>query len=207
MALYNRDLKFIYLAEPHTASRATFDAIEKSLPGTAKIGHHHISIAEMTNWRRVHLRQTDVVKCTVVTNVRNPLDTVVTRWKHGPFKDVSFWRVLTEHQNNVSISDPGMGLYREAEFFCWYEALELDLQWMFNRDGLRLQRNPEHITEGKHPWQEYYRGQRELVDTMVELYKAYLDKFGYQIGWDEDEDIPTCKLDLNIRAALCPKIL
>jgi hypothetical protein len=114
---------------------------------------------------------------------------------------------MQDHRNNVSVSEPGMGLYREAEFFCWYEDLEADLRWMFNRPALTLPKDPTHVTEGKQPWPEYYRGQPALVEELVDLYKPYLEKFGYHIDWDDDEDIPTCLIDEKIRAALCPKIL
>jgi len=203
MALYHRDLKFIYLFEPHTASRAILEHLPKYVQGTAKINHHHIGIQEMTNWRKSILKPKDALEARVVCTVRNPLDTLLTRWRVGAFKDVSFRRFFDNQKDNPQIVNPAMGLYLEAEYFCWYEDLEADLRWMFNRDELTLGWDDRHKTKGKEEWYTYY--EKDMVDYLCDLYKAYLKRFGYNIEFTDGR--PVCHLDTDIRAQLCQKLI
>lgn len=203
MALYNRELKFIYLFEPHTASRAILHHLPKYVPKTAQIPHHHIGIQEMTNWRKQLLRPKDALEARIVCTVRNPLDTLITRWRVSSFQHVSFQRFFDNNKEHHQITEPGMGLFREAEYHCYYEDLEDDLRWMFNRPELELGWNEDHKTKDKEPWYTYYS--YDMVEYLKDVYKQYLNQFGYQISFRDGR--PFCEIDPDIRALRCQKLL
>lgn len=203
MALYNRDLKFIYLFEPHTASRAILEHLPKYVHGTATIQHHHISIQDMTNWRKQILRPQDALQCRIICMVRNPLDTLVTRWRSSSFQHVSFQRFFDNNKDHHQIKEPGMGLYRDAEFFCYYEDLQEDLRWMFNRPLLELGWDDTHKTKGKEPWYTYYS--YDMVQYLQDVYKPYLTTFGYSFTFENGR--PICSIDPAVRSQKCQQLI
>lgn len=205
MAAYNRDLKFIYLFEPHTASRATLVTLQEHVKGTANIQNHHINMEGLTNWRRLKIPKKDALMARVIATVRNPLDTIITRWRFSGFKDISFERFVMTNKNHQSVINSGMGLYLEAEYFCWYEDLEADLQWMFNRPEMRLHSNTEHKTPNKEPWWVYYQDKPDLFEFLAETHRPYCERFGYQLEWVDDR--PVCEIDQNTRIRLCQQLL
>ena len=204
MAIYNRDLKFIYLFEPHTASRAVLQHLPKYVRGCAKIDHHHIGIQEMAHWRNAKLRPKDALQSRIICTVRNPFDTLITRYRVSGFKHVEFQRFLDNQMENPIIINPGMGLYQEAEYHCYYEDLEEDLRWMFNRPELTLGWDDKHKTAGKEPWWTYYTD-KGSVDKLCHTWRAYFTRFGYQIDFRDGR--PYLEIDPDIRKQRCPKLL
>ncbi len=200
MAVINYGLKFIYLFEPHAASRATQEALRAHVKGTAVVGHHHIAMEHLTSTQRQHIVPRRIKDFKVVTTVRNPFDTLITRWQHGQHKDKSleeFVDVAWEHE----VLAPAKGLYQEASQFCWYERLQHDLRWMFNRPDLDLGWNPLHKTEGKKPWQEYYTFSLFYRLSQRTDWTAYMNQFGYRIELDG-----YVELDMFTREELCQQI-
>jgi hypothetical protein len=77
MAVANGKWNFIFLAEPHTASRSVRDALLK-LQGSYKAGSHHVPIQALLNYRL--LRHCQRSRYTTFCVVRNPADIMVTLW-------------------------------------------------------------------------------------------------------------------------------
>ena len=200
MAVINYNRKFIYLFEPHTASRATQDALKAHVKGSSTVGHHHIAMEHLTAWRRQHVEPRRIKEFKVITTVRNPFDTLITRWKHGEHKN----KLLEEFVDTCWDSEllqPARGLYKDAPYFCWYEHLQDDLRWMFSNSKLELGLNPLHKTEGKKPWQDYYTF--KLYDMLCQRpdWITYMERFGYHITRDG-----RIELSVFIRKNLCQPI-
>ncbi len=200
MAVINYDRKFIYLFEPHAASRATQDALKEYVAGTSTVGHHHISMEHLTSWRRQHIEPKRVKTFKVITTVRNPFDTLITRWKHGEHKNKSL-EDFVDHTWDHELTAPAKGLYEEASLFCWYERLQDDLRLMFTRPNLDLGYNPLHKTPEKKPWQDYYTF--KLFDRVCQRpdWIDYMNRFGYRVEFDG-----YVELDMYARDELCQPI-
>ena len=200
MAVINYNRKFIYLFEPHTASRATQDALRQYVEGSSIVGHHHIAMEHLTALRRQHIEPRRVKDFKVITTVRNPFDTLITKWKHGEHKNKSLEEFVDTCWDS-ELLQPARGLYEEASLFCWYERLQDDLRWMFRNPGLDLGYNPLHKTEGKRPWHDYYTF--TLYDRLCQRpdWITYMNRFGYHVELDECVDL--CR---HISDELCQPI-
>ena len=200
MAVINYNRKFVYLFEPHTASRATQLTLKRDVADTSIVGHHHIAMEHLTAIRRQHIVPRRTKDFKVITTVRNPFDTLVTRWLHGEHKRKSIEEFVDLCWDHEAMA-PARGLYKEASLFCWYEHLQNDLRWMFKTPGLDLGWNPLHKTEGKKPWQDNYTFQ--LYDRIRQRpdWIAYMNRFGYRVELDG-----YVELDMWVRDELCQQI-
>lgn len=196
MALVNYTHRWLYLMEPHTASRAVALALAEH-QGGSKVGHHHIGCEELTFWRRQHIRRPEFQTLRRICTVRNPLDTLITKWKIHPKKDMTLRDWFHEHKENLKIN---FGLYKEAHIWCWYEDLEADLQWVFSNKDLKLGYNPAHKTVKKIDWWTYYT--EELMHEVIEHCAPYIRRFGYQYEYGFNGAI-NLTIDKDIRARLC----
>ena len=74
MALINLRLGFVFLANPHTASRATIAAL-KQLSNSREVVHHHATL------ETVYERHPEARECDRVFQiVRHPFDWLVSRY-------------------------------------------------------------------------------------------------------------------------------
>lgn len=202
MALVNHLRKFIYLMEPHTASRGVVNCLKTHIPGTSDIASHHDGIERLTYWRRQHLDPRRIKDYSVICTVRNPFDSLITKWKgHSPHKNKTFEEFLDLCWDHHWLK-PGRGLYKDADYFCWYEDLQDDLRWLFSSTTLTMEHDPKHVTAGKEPWQSYYTP--GIIDRLKarDDWKDYLTRFGYTVSPEGDTDIM-----LRVRAKLCQPIV
>ena len=235
MAVLNQREKWIYLMEPHTASRAVSKALMYQLE-CGEYGHHHMSIPEIMNPRRTpalnNLHEWDII-CTV----RNPFDVLVTQWKvsgasekpmsedeirsrwaDDPKKKARMLRQANSYTPfiqwvNKSINTfhecvctPLRGLWKDTTSVCYYEHLEEDLQITFNK-YLKLPRNQAHTTAGKKHWTEYWTGEEEkkVLQLLIPIYSEFLNYYGYEVDWNEN-DVPVITINQDIRELRCRKI-
>lgn len=211
MAVVNHQQKWLYLMEPHTASRAVADYLKKHLGGS-EVGHHHIGIPELTNRNRTHIPAKQLQGYRIIATVRNPFDMLITKWKysgkgglHGRRAEniarhvgKTVEEVIEDHKDMVvplpewvekglshpNLIDPSKGLEATATHVVYYEHLNEDLSKLFGRE-IELPCNEAHKTDGKEYWATYYEGLHDLVLTLSEKWANYLVKYGYHINTDD----------------------
>lgn len=212
MAIVNQRQKWIYLMEPHTASRAVADALMAG-GGCGQLGHHHIGVPELTDRRRTQLIQ-NINEYDIICTVRNPLDVLVTQYKFTPHAkesdDANYipfytWVRRGIEADSEAVTNPMMGLWKDCTKFVYYEHLEDDLEHVFGKK-VDLGLDPTHVTEGKLPWQDYYSGPvgEEILDVLMPLYSGFMAQFGYELFIGEN-DI-RCFMDNEIREQRCQKL-
>jgi len=86
MAVINHTKKWIFLMEPHTASRAVAAALVTQAGG-ANFGHHHMDTERMVQRDRQMISPKKLAEYTIISTVRNPFDMLITRWKASSFKN------------------------------------------------------------------------------------------------------------------------
>lgn len=170
MAVVNSEEKWVFVCEPHTASRGTKAALLE-LPGSREVGNHHIDVFQI-------MKQEDILGFDTICTVRNPLDTVVSRWRLGkgynrPFKE---WVQSPDSE----LKSKWFGHYRFSNIVCWFENLRVDLNYVFQR-AVPLLHNPKHKTLDKDDWSCYY--DEESFKVVTELYSDYIEEFGYQLSF------------------------
>lgn len=156
MAVANDKWNFVFLAEPHTASRAVRDALLK-LEGSYKAGSHHIPIEALLNYN--YLRRRKRHKYTTIATVRNPADIFVTLWMQstGYRREIE---TLQEYIRRWGLGNTEGFFFRhvnDADQVIRYENLESDLNCIL----ISLQAPPVQLevvgkTEDKEPWHTYY---------------------------------------------------
>lgn len=224
MAVVNHVKKWLYLMEPHTASRATSELLMKQCQG-AQIGHHHIDIPELTDRRRQHIDPKKLVDYDIICTVRNPFDVLVTKWRFSGkggmmrkraetiarHKGISVEEVLDGPLNqpqpfhewvmsNVAhpnLNNPSRGMPHRATHIVYYEHLNEDISTTFGRP-LEVPQIANQKTEGKEPWASYYEEHPDLVDYLVQHWRGYLEKFGYRLT--ETYDGLSMEIDPEVRS-------
>ena len=179
MASVNFQHGWIYLFEPHTASRATELALNKYVGG-AKIGHHHIGGVELTARGRQHISPKEYHNMVKLASVRNPFDLAITKWLVGEFSRMPFGEYITQHLHSEYVRKPAKGLCDEADIICRYELLEGDLSYVFGTE-VKLKQNPKHKTKNKRSWWSYY--DRETFEKCKEVFTPFMKKYGYRAEW------------------------
>ena len=177
MAIANHKSKWLFLMEPHTASRAVTAALPQV--GGVRCGHHHIDIATITRRDRAEISAKKIGEYKVIAAVRNPFDMLVTRYKATKSKE-SFTEWVTKMMG-LNRLEPSNGLEATATHFVYYEHLNEDLAVTFGQ-YLDLGYDEKHKTAGKRPWQEYYQGESELVKRLTIHWFPYLMKYGYDVN-------------------------
>lgn len=211
MAVVNHMKKWLYLMEPHTASRATSQFLKEKM-GASEIGHHHIGVSELTNERRLHIKKKILYEYDILCTIRNPFDTIVTRWLYsgkGGMLSERARKVARERKQTIeefraseevvplsewiftnvdhpTLLDPMRGLYRDATNFIYYEFLNEDLSKTFNRD-IQIPRANQTLT--KSDWRSYYKSQPELVEFLLSKWGGFLTAFGYEVVNTPDRGI------------------
>lgn len=162
--------KFLYLANPRTASTSTRIALGK-LPEAKMLWPQHQLLHEC------HLYADEQP----VTAVRNPYDVLATWFQlQVKYKDfVEFLRKF-EHKQFL-LGDPPDLFWQCGEGFhiLRWETLQKDLDEFLAGWGLPSVEIPrENTTKDKKPWQEYYTP--EAFEAANERFGAILDRYGYE---------------------------
>lgn len=190
MALANDYFKWLYVFEPHTASRATQNALLKHVPHTQQASHHHATFREMVTCNRTGKTPFErFFGYHVICTVRNPFSVLVTGY-HREHAGKSFSEWLDVMLNCPRAQVPlHRGLWQDASTFVYYEHLQEDLNWVMGRD-VPLEYWENHKTEGKKPWQEYYT--LDQINRLLMFWQPFLDHFGYYFHEDQllvDKDV------------------
>lgn len=203
MALHNIQDKWLYLMEPHTASRATVAALQQ-VDGS-QIGGHHARISNLTGRDRKHIRDIsvyDIIACTV----RNPFDVLVTRWRIGSGRNDPFHEWAWKNRDHIVVSEPLHGLWKDANSWLYYEHLSSDLNYVFGQE-LDLGYDDNHKTDSKEGWSDYYdQDGGEVWDYVMEHhYSGFCQMFGYSFHKNEDGK-RICSIDPTSRKKLTRRI-
>lgn len=153
--IINTELKFVFLAMPHTASRATHAALLElrgSTAGEPDMGHH----AHLRTARRRY-PDLNFDEFLVFTTVRHPGDWLVTRWLSRGGVVISFSDFLRTQKAHI------FGRFHDADTeqltrglqFIKYESIEDDIRRLLGVD-VKLGLNPKHVTKDKCPWLNYW---------------------------------------------------
>ena len=219
MAIVNNDKRWLYLMEPHTASRATGEYLCSNLGGS-RVGHHHIGLEELTNPKRPHLHLNRVQNFNVFCTVRNPLDVLVTKWffhrealsefeieEYAESLQITvqefkgypwyckrpFRNWVMNNLDTLQVQQPLKGLYKEATHWVYYEALDDHLSVTFNTD-IKLPVDDVHVTKGKNHWSSYYEDE-EMLEAVLSASNQH-QELGYEYEFNED-GVLECHLNIN----------
>lgn len=127
MAVVSDKFKYIFLAEPHTASRSVRNALIEQ-HGANEIGHHHISRAHLVSREGINLRRQ---KYTFFTVVRHPFDLLLTMY-YVSKRRLPFLEWLHEKlEHGFSYTHGGKVL--PPDCYIRYERLDLELNNLMER--------------------------------------------------------------------------
>ncbi len=154
MAVVNDKRRFIFLAEPHTASRAVRDALLK-VEGSYKAGSHHLPIGEILKRTRHRKRS----YYTTFSVVRNPADIMVSLWlQSSMYKNHT--ELLADYIRRWGKRKPTPFFFRHAndsDCIIHYENLQDELNSLLQKlQAQSIQLEVVGGTEGKAPWFRYY---------------------------------------------------
>jgi hypothetical protein len=176
MAVANEKWKFVFLAEPHTASRAVRDALLK-LDGSYKAGSHHISMEALLNYKS--LRRRSRKHYTTFCVVRNPADIMVTIWLQSSTRRDE-GETLGEYIRRWGVQKPSSFFFchaATADEVLHYEDLQEELNGflrLIHASSVKLE--TVGSTEGKEPWFRYYTA--DDLEYMLSNYPE-IDQWGY----------------------------
>lgn len=163
MAVVNLSRSFVYLANPHTASRGTVTAL-LNVPGSVEVAHHH------ANFRTVLEQCPEAVQCkTVFHIVRHPLDWLVSRFlntggQRGEFRN---WLRLQK--------TPIFNRFPNTQFGK-YETLVESLCRLTNYE-VALEYEDEHKTPGKVDYTWYW--EQNDIDWALKRFADDFEKYQY----------------------------
>lgn len=171
MAIVNDTYQFIFLFEPHTASRSTRDAL-KTLTGSRVLGDHHITIHKMNQRNMLSPREK---KYKTISTIRNPYDYFITYYMMaGPEMGFSDWlEKYFKHHNGIFV-------HTDSDYLIRYESLPdslNDVLGLFNAPPVEL--GYVGKTKNKPPWQSMYS------DRSVKIMDANIPdslRFGYSFS-------------------------
>ncbi len=177
MAVVLHEAQMVFLATPHSASRAVAQALI-DLGGEASAKHHD-TLAEV----RAQGLMGDPTGYQVFTTVRHHFDALVTWWfARGRGRSFHhFLLLLTTLEGQVRDDRLYWKWFDDADVVLRYESLEVQLG---DAIEARLGRRPTlrriGVSHAKRDWREYYDpASRRLVE---DVFARELDSLGY--GWD-----------------------
>lgn len=173
MALVNHELKFVYLFEPHTASRATEAALAQ-MDGSKVTGNRHANLKELVNDRSVTKEQASEYR--VFCTVRNPLDSFITRWLIKSHSRDSAKMLVDIKAKYIPMTC--RGLHASATDHIWFEHLDEDIQSVF---GVTMpEADPTHKNKHKKArWQSYYTNMGAFIEVS-KANRSYMNRYGYR---------------------------
>jgi hypothetical protein len=198
MAVIHEQEKWLYLFEPHTASRSTKEmclAMGRELAG---LGSHHVPLDVLLNEKDF---TTDLTGYAIISTIRNPIDVLVTRWakrrQHVTFADWT-WRF----KGHAWYTEPMRKLYKWCNIVVYYEVLRDDLDYVFQR-RVELPYNENHKAPNKEPWYTYM-DDKKVRDICLNCCADIMKTFGYEYGTINGQ--PTMWIDKATRKTWVRKL-
>lgn len=180
--------KFIYLALPHTATRATARVLWE-IDGAKTWGHkeiknnHHVTKKELLEASPDAFMGNEIA----VSTVRHPCDLLVTWWLRylrynggGPgllefiqFSEKEITRFMPYLRD-------GKMYWIDSDEYMRYESLQTDLNNLLTRFGFpSVVLRKINVTKEKKAWQSYYDD--EMPDVVHQRFGKEAERFNYKI--------------------------
>lgn len=171
MAVFNPHFRFLFLAEPYSASRSVHAALMK-IPGSESVGWHHEKYQNLiATWKYRDYDFPDVIKFCIV---RNPFDRLVTQfhhltsWHYAGFD--KFVQVELANRRTIYVHPP------DCDAIILFDDLECGLSCVLQTCDIDLNRYPlelSHLgkTLTKRDWRDYY------TPHLMKFVKESLDDF------------------------------
>jgi hypothetical protein len=193
MAVIHLANKWVFLCEAHTASRMTQELLLKQVPGTIEIQPHHRPPYKI---RRDYV----IDDFTLVAAVRNPWDSLITKWFRPSNRQLPLHTYITNSWNHRD-TEPSYHYANECDRIIWFEHLESDINRIFG-GPFEFSHHDGHKSEDKGPWHTYYDSEQFQRVQQREDWKQYCEWFGYDVRLDG-----TVNLDERRREELTRPIL
>jgi hypothetical protein len=191
MTMFNREIQSVYLAEPHTASRAVKRALLKQ-GGWEYFKPHHASIADLLETNQITVNE---LTWRFLVTLRNPLDVLVTQWRYSSFQKGTFAAYLGEMKGKPEIEFPMRGYWKDATHFLYYEHLSEDWRYFFPK-GPPLEHIVTDRTDRKGHWSDHYKDIPSWVEYLLDRYSSFCHTFGYRI---DPMSKQSCWIDETLR--------
>ncbi len=167
MAVVNTQVGFVFLANPHTGSRATTTAL-LHIEGSIEVSYHHADLD------KVYAACPDAANChTVFHVVRNPLDWLVSRFHcNGGLRGT--WEDWLKKRPNRPIFRRFTG---QTNSFAKYENLVADVAALTGHNP-PWEWEPEHRTPGKPShYLDYWND--DLIAWAKKRFESDFKNYGY----------------------------
>lgn len=191
MAVIHEEEKWLYLFEPHTASRSTKEMCLAMGGQLAGLGSHHVPLDILLKEKDF---TTDVSGYAIISTIRNPIDVLVTRWAKRK-TGTTFEYFTNQYGGGPWYTQPMRKLYTWCNTVCYYECLEPDLEYVFQRP-IDLPYNENHKAPNKEPWYTYL-DDKKVRDICLTCCADILETFGYEYGTVNGQ--PTMWINEEIR--------
>jgi len=157
--IINRTHKFMFFAEPHTASRACSRMLE-TIEGSESVGKHHMTHEEGIANGQLPAR--GYVRFAVIRDPREIIASQIARLAYvgKVIKDSPSKAELVERYVRFYCVRPKQFEHDYVDFKLRYEQLEPQLYDLLHRVGVKpipaLGRNPHESTKERKPWWHYF---------------------------------------------------
>lgn len=192
MAVINDKYRFMFLCEPHTASRSIRDILMTLETSRETSTYHHCDVPRALSNHFLTARQAS--EYYYFATIRDPYDLLTTQWYiSSPRRDQLFkWiRGYTKNMRHATLfwrflfnKEP---LYN-VKTFIRFEKLEEGLNQVLDQLGAPAvqlpERKDEYKTPGKTEWQHEWSGR--LIDWAAEHYPD-INRYGYGEGYSLDD--------------------
>ena len=193
MAVINDKYEFMFLCEPHTASRSVRDALMQLETSRETSQYHHINVA-----RAIHnhyLTPEQASEYYLFATIRDPHDLLVTKWFISVSRrdQTGFFKFISEHIKTLKDNTIFWRFYRDVNTFVRFEKLEQGVNQILRGLGaptVTLDHKREYKTDGKGHWRDEWseRAYRWAADNYQDI-----NRYGYNRGYDWHDMDPLVK--------------
>lgn len=185
MAVWNPKYGYLFLCEPHAASRSTVEGL-LTQDESREIGHHHVGLPEIRQKSLIPRQQ--LQEALTFAIIRNPYDLLVTRWFYHDKRRHEFGdyvRISWEHEQ---IGGTLFWRTKGVKRYATHELLPGSLNELLagvNAPPVTLLRRG--ITRDKPKWWTLY--DKELLDYVTQHFED-VGRYNYTCFWDNGLGIP-----------------
>jgi hypothetical protein len=192
MAVINDKYRFMFLCEPHTASRTIRDALMKLEGSRETSTYHHCDVRRALH--NNYLTQGQVSDYGYFATIRDPHDLLVTKWFITTPRRDDFYKFLRGHKKNLKNGTLFWRFLDSVTHMIRYEKLEEGLNQVLAKYNAPLvelpEAKPDYKTPGKTTWQDEWSGR--LFNWAAMNYPD-INRYGYQHGYNLAELAPVVK--------------
>lgn len=191
MAIVNRKYEFVFLAEPHTGSRAVREALQKLEGSVETNGDHHLDLQGC--FAKGYLSEFEAETFLVFSAIRDPHDLLVSRWVYHdrqriPFRDYLETARISEQQDSAGLTMDTL-FWRTCEQVDWFirhETLHDGLNTILDQVGAPLIDSLPIVgrTQEKPDWRQLWD---EDTEQWAQLFFSDICRYDYRVKWTGSE--------------------